>query len=88
MPCYDHRDRYDWNDHERDMKPIVDKLNKVEAMLCAIIDVLHKNQMIIPVVEEINAEEAGVTANDIAIWWRHHKVKDAVRKRKEDENKR
>ena len=82
MPCYDPGAR---SAHEyAEIKKLEDELDKVEAMLCAIIDVLHKHKVIGPIVEEINAKEAGITANDIAIWWRDHKLKDAMRKRKEN----
>jgi len=83
MPCYD-PDAGSARQYAR-IAELQDDLNKVEAMLCAIIDVLHKHKIIGPIVEEINAKEAGITANDIAIWWRDHKVKDAMRKRKEEE---
>jgi len=83
MPCYD--PGASSQAHYEEVKKLRDDLNKVEAMLCAIIDVLHKHKIIGPIVEEINAKEAGITANDIAIWWRDHKVKDAMRKRKEEE---
>ena len=55
-------------------------------MLCAIVNVLVDNKLIIPVVEAIDTEEAGVTPNDIAIWWTIHKEKDAKRKEQEKKN--
>lgn len=86
MPCYDHRDHYTFSDHERDMKPIVDKLEKTEAMLCAIINVLVKSKAIVPILEAIDTEEAGVTPNDIAFWWKRHQIYDEARKAREKDN--
>ena len=81
MPCYDPDSSHEA--YGRRIDALRDELNKVETMLCAVINVLHKNRMIVPVVEQIDPKEAGVTANDIALWWRDHKVKDAMRKRDE-----
>lgn len=81
MPCYDPDSSP--AAYGRRLDALRDELNKVEAMLCAVVTILHKNKLIIPVVEQIDPKEAGVTANDIALWWRDHKVKDAMRKRDE-----
>lgn len=85
MPCYDDRTSYD-HVHKHEIEPLKKELAQVEAMLCAIVNVLVENKMIIPVVEAINTEEAGVTPNDIAVWWSIHKEKDAKRKEKENGN--
>ena len=84
MPCYDPDSSYT-SINARIIEPLEKKLEKTEAMLCAIVNVLVDNKLIIPVVEAIDTEEAGVTPNDIAIWWQIHKDKDA--KRKEQEKK-
>ena len=84
MPCYDERSSFSYiNAHQ--IEPLKKELEKTEAMLCAIVNVLVKSKAIIPVVEAIDTEESGVTPNDIAIWWQIHKDKDA--KRKEQEKK-
>ena len=83
MPCYDERTSYGYV-HKHEIEPLKKELAQVEAMLCAVVNVLVENKMIIPVVEAINTEEAGVTPNDIAIWWTIHKEKDAKRKERED----
>ena len=85
MPCYDDRTSYS-NVHKHEIEPLKKELAQVEAMLCAIVNVLVENKMIIPVVEAINTEEAGVTPNDIAVWWTIHKEKDEKRKEKENGN--
>lgn len=79
MPCYDPDTSY-VKLHDETITPLRKELAKTEAMLCAIVNVLVANKMIIPVVEAINTEEAGVTPNDIAIWWNIHKEKDEERK--------
>jgi len=85
MPCYDERSSFSYiNTHQ--IEPLKKELEKVEAMLCAIVNVLVDNKLIIPVVEAIDTEEAGVTPNDIAIWWTIHKEKDAKRKEQEKKN--
>lgn len=83
MPCYDERTSYG-HVHKHEIQPLKEELAKTEAMLCAIINVLVASKQIIPVVEAIDTEEAGVTPNDIAIWWTIHKEKDAKRKEKGD----
>lgn len=85
MPCYDPDSSFS-SISERTIEPLRKELAQVEAMLCAVIKVLVDDKLIIPIMDKVNAEEAGVTANDIAIWWRDHKVKDAIRKRKEQED--
>jgi hypothetical protein len=80
MPCYDPDSSFRSID-ERTIQPLREKLERTEAMLCAIIKVLVASKAIIPVVEAIDTEEAGVTPNDIAVWWLEHKAKDEERKR-------
>jgi len=84
MPCYDPDSSFSCID-KRTIQPLREKLEKTEAMLCAIVHVLVESKAIIPVVEAIDTEETGVTPNDIAVWWTIHKEKDA--KRKEQEKK-
>jgi len=81
MPCYD--PGASSQAHYEEVKKFRDELNKVEAMLCAVVNVLVDNKLIIPVVEAIDTEEAGVTPNDIAIWWTTHVKKDLERKERE-----
>jgi hypothetical protein len=85
MPCYDPDSSYT-SINNRVIEPLEKKLAETEAMLCAIVNVLVKSKAIIPVVEAIDTEEAGVTPNDIAIWWTIHKEKDAKRKEQEKKN--
>ena len=84
MPCYD--PGASSQAYYEEVKKLRDELNKVEAMLCAVVNVLVDNKLIIPVVEAIDTEETGVTPNDIAIWWTIHKEKDAKRKEQEKSN--
>ena len=79
MPCYNPDSSFT-SIYDRRIQPLEKELEKVEAMLCAVINVLVANKTILPVVEAIDIQEAGVTPNDIAIWWQCHKEKDAKRK--------
>lgn len=85
MPCYDPDSSFT-SIYSRRIEPLEKELAKTEAMLCAIINVLVANKQIIPIVEAIDIEEAGVTPNDIAIWWNIHKEKDAKRKEEEEDD--
>jgi hypothetical protein len=82
MPCYDERSSFIYSSN-LEIEPLKKELEKVEAMLCAIVQVLVESKAIIPVVEAIDTEETGVTPNDIAVWWTIHKEKDAKRKKQE-----
>lgn len=84
MPCYDPRPSTTGGSLtviETSRK----ELAKVEAYLCAVMKVLEKNEIVMPVMEQIDEKEAGVYPDEIYGWWLQHRRKDAKRKEKEEQ---
>ena len=85
MPCYEAGSGYGYSTTHT-VEPLRKDLAKMEAYLCAVMKVLEKNEVVMPVMEQIDAKEAGVYPDEIYGWWLQHRRKDA--KRKEQEEKR
>lgn len=79
MPC----DDYAGSDYSR----LENKLSKVEAMLCALLTHLEKlnDGDLVPMLNRIDWNEAGVTRKQFSQWWEDHKAKDRQRKAREKE---
>jgi 4-hydroxy-3-methylbut-2-en-1-yl diphosphate synthase IspG/GcpE len=81
------RNDYDPADYHRDETSKLkaqhaDEINKLEAMLCAVIGVD------VSVIDEIDDASAGITCDDIRQWYVEHKRKDEERLAKEAIRKR
>jgi hypothetical protein len=58
------------------------------AALCAIITALEKIDYFHIILDAVDWEEAGVTKEELAIWWDKHKSQDAQRKLKKSKQHR
>ena len=66
MPCYD--DRSDLDNAEN---------RKAAAILCAIMRLCEAQDSVESLIAALDLGQAGVTADDVRIWWHNHKMRDA-----------
>lgn len=81
MPCYDGRDRGE------EMAQIASgervRADRAEAMLCAILTQLEKDNLLATVMSVANWDEAGISHAYAHDWWEKHKAMDEFRRKKE-----
>ncbi len=77
MPCYE-PNAHDYymseqlSSKDRDIQRYKDKANKLEAMLCAVLTVLTKDQTLRHVLRNADWKEAGISQDEISSWWVRH----------------
>jgi len=77
MPCYDSRG----SGAEELNRECNKKINKLEAMLCGIFNVLLTQVDAVDILQERwNEKECGVSFREVHNWWARHSKKDAERK--------
>jgi hypothetical protein len=93
MPCVDNGpSRYDGNhDHEitnrdasiknlmRTQGEILEVLAQRESLLCGVLTTLLRVDRLVDVRDDWNAEEVGLTWDDLMLWWRDHQERDRRR---------
>lgn len=83
MPCYDGRDRGE------EMVQIASgeraRAERAEALLCAVLTQLEKDNLLATVMSVANWDEAGISYAYAHDWWEKHKAMDEVRRKKEAE---
>lgn len=75
MPCYDERSSASYV-HEHEVRPLRQERDKIQAMLCGIMKALHKNNLLIPILTQYDAKEAGIPQNEVLDWWMRHMMRD------------
>lgn len=81
MPCYQTGSRE--GDLEESLGEVSKERNKLDAMLCAVFDVLEKEGTLEKVIAAVDIQECGVARVAFTKWWRRHKASDAARKERE-----
>lgn len=64
MPCFDARSHYNYSDHERDSKDLLDKINNLTDLLCKVGRAAYSGD---------------VVPQDVLDWWFTHSGLDAMR---------
>jgi hypothetical protein len=104
MPCYDPtpRELEEIKSNElksnelksNELKSLENQINKLEAMLCAILSTYFEENIEISYEEieqtiknyvEPNTKDSGISMEDIAEWYYNHREKDRLRRKKEAE---
>ena len=77
MPCFD-------AEEARERGEAVEKLAKVEAMLCAVLTTVDKSDpyAISHLYTFIDESVHGVTGQEVLAWWENHKAKDRLHSKK------
>lgn len=84
MPCYDERNSPSYRDEQAEgrLSKITQRAMKLEAMLCAILTVLTRDQILRNVLRNADWKEAGVSQDEISNWWKNHQEHDKKRRGK------
>ena len=69
----------------------LEKLQKVEAMLCAVLNVLE-NEYHLPILKDvsdkIDYKEAGISKKELTRWYEDHKEQDRERRKRQVESQK
>jgi hypothetical protein len=60
-----------------------DQHQKIEAVLCAVLTKLEKDDLYLSVLKDVDWKEAGVSATFVDKWWLRHKLEDEKRRLRE-----
>ena len=99
MPCYDGRDSRDReiellqtasDERARAERVAIGlgeraRAERAEALLCAVLTQLEKDNLLATVMSVANWDEAGISYDYAHGWWEKHKAMDEVRRKKEAE---
>lgn len=77
MPCRTFDDGHNWN-HQDDTKPLKDRINLLEAILCAIFNELEAMDMAEAVITKAQIN-GGLENDEIEAFWLEHKKEDKER---------
>ena len=83
MPCRD-----EWAE-EQDRRAAFQELALVRASLCAVLTFIEGDDTAFAaMLKDIDWKEAGVSKREFLAWWEEHKIEDALRRKREAEEKR
>lgn len=86
MPCYDERNSPSYI-YENDVRPLQQKVEKLEAVLCGIFTQRSGPQYngagIAIILDQLDYKKMGVTRKWIEDWWKNHQAEDKRREARE-----
>jgi hypothetical protein len=78
MPCFDYGgSNRSWDAGE--IEALTRKINRLEAMLCAVISVSPD------IIDRIDENESGIKKAMLKVWWKDHQAEDERRRKRERE---